>query len=161
MRLYQSDVRRLLRKLTKADLALADDLAQDTFVKAYKSIKRFRGDASFKTWIFRIAYNVYRDAYRSQQRKPEDCLESVPEEAQDVDYTSDMKRRAINDAMALLNNDQRMAIYLCMQQEMTHQEASDVMGVPLGTLKSHIKRGKQKLQDILAEWRASENYVKN
>lgn len=156
VKLYQSDVRQLLRKLTSGDFALADDLAQECFIKAFKGLKNFRGDAVFKTWLFSIAWNTYRDHYRAKKRRNEETLDHVPESAVDIDYNADMKREALNDALNELSSDQRMAIYLCLQQEMTQAEASSIMGLPLGTVKSHVNRGKAKLAQILSGWRGEE-----
>ena len=64
---HQSTVRGLLRQLTRNDLALADDLAQETFLRVYKNLRSFRGEAKFSTWLYRIAYNVFREDAR--QRK--------------------------------------------------------------------------------------------
>ncbi len=64
---HQSAVRGLLRQLTRTDLALADDLAQETFVRAYKHIRSFRGEAKFSTWLYRIAYNCFREDARKRK----------------------------------------------------------------------------------------------
>src|SRR5438093_11522729 len=64
VRRHQSAVRGLLRQLTRTDIALADDLAQETFIRAYKNIRSFRGEARFSTWLYRIAYNCFREAAR-------------------------------------------------------------------------------------------------
>lgn len=71
---YQAQVRRFFLSQTLGDTQLSDDLAQDTFVKAYLNISRFRGEASFSTWLFRIAYNVYYDHVKTQH--PTDSLET-------------------------------------------------------------------------------------
>ena len=68
VRHHQSTVRGLLRQLTRNDLALADDLAQETFLRVYKNLRSFRGEAKFSTWLYRIAYNVFaktRDSERN------------------------------------------------------------------------------------------------
>lgn len=155
---YQSDVRQLLRKLTSGDLALADDLAQDTFIKAFKGLKNFRGDSGFKTWLFSIAWNVYRDHYRAKKRRPEDYVDEVPDSEVETDFSAGMKKEALDEALSTLSSDQRMAIYLCLQQEMTQAEASTIMGLPLGTVKSHVNRGKAKLATLLAGWRREGEY---
>jgi RNA polymerase sigma-70 factor (ECF subfamily) len=158
VKMYQSDVRQLLRKLTGGDMATADDLAQDTFVKAFKGVKNFRKEAGFKTWLFRIAWNVYRDYYRSTKRRPVDYVEEVPESEVESDFNAPMKSKALEAALSTLSSDQRMAIYLCLQQEMTQQEASTIMGLPLGTVKSHVNRGKAKLASLLAGWQREGEY---
>ncbi|HEX8678919.1 MAG TPA: sigma-70 family RNA polymerase sigma factor, partial [Chthoniobacterales bacterium] len=67
VRRHQSAVRGLLRQLTRSDLALADDLAQETFIRAYKNIRSFRGEAKFSTWLYRIAYNCFREEARKRK----------------------------------------------------------------------------------------------
>ena len=67
VRRNQSTVRGLLRQLTRTDMALADDLAQETFIRAYKNIRSFRGDARFSTWLYRIAYNCFREDARKRK----------------------------------------------------------------------------------------------
>jgi len=153
VKLYQSDVRQLLRKLTSPDLDAADDLAQETFIKAFNGIKNFKGDSGFKTWLFRIAWNVYRDAYRAQKRRPLDYRDDLPDTEDTQDMQASLKNEALERALGELPSEQRMTIYLCLQQEMTQQEASNVMGLPLGTIKSHVTRGKAKLAELLSGWR--------
>jgi len=158
IKMYQSDVRQLLRKLTAGDFAAADDLAQDTFIKAFNGLKNFRGESGFKTWLFRIAFNVYRDAYRAKKRRPLDYTDDVPDSAVEADFSAPMKSKALENALNTLSSDQRMAVYLCLQQEMTQQEASTIMNLPLGTVKSHVNRGKAKLAEILAGWKRENEY---
>ena len=67
VRRHQSSVRGLLRQLTRTDIALADDLAQETFLRAYKNIRSFRGEAQFSTWLYRIAYNCFREDARRRK----------------------------------------------------------------------------------------------
>ena len=67
VRRHQSAVRGLLRQLTRTDAALADDLAQETFLKAFKNIRSFRGEAKFSTWLYRIAYNCFREEARKRK----------------------------------------------------------------------------------------------
>ncbi len=67
VRRHQSTVRGLLRQLTRTDLALADDLSQETFLRAYRNIRSFRGEARFSTWLYRIAYNSFREDARRRK----------------------------------------------------------------------------------------------
>jgi RNA polymerase sigma factor (sigma-70 family) len=67
VRRHQSSVRGLLRQLARSDVALADDLAQETFLRAYKNIRSFRGEARFSTWLYRIAYNCFREDARRRK----------------------------------------------------------------------------------------------
>ena len=150
---HQSQLRYSLRQLTGWDAALADDLAQETFIKAYKSLSQFRGDAKFFTWLYRIAYNCFLAHQRG--RKPEEQLD----EQHERQYASRSDRSQATDlhrdfARALLqfSPEQRMALHLHLQREMSHQEIADLMDCPLGTVKSHIQRGRERLQEMLSGW---------
>ena len=151
---YQSQLRYSLRQLTGWDAALADDLAQETLIKAYRSIKQYRGEAKFFTWLYKIAYHCFLAHKRS--RKPEQPLEEGHEERHDehpdrAGNPADLHR---DFARALLQfpPEQRMALHLHLQREFTHQEIADLMECPLGTVKSHILRGRERLQQMLAGW---------
>jgi len=148
---YQSRLRYSLRQLTGYDEALADDLAQETFIKAYKALHRFRGDSQFFTWLYRIAWRCFADHHR--RRKPEETTGDgrLPE----VGYTTQESNQLHMDfARALMNFDpeQRMVLHLHLQREFTHQEIARIMDRPLGTVKSHIQRGRPKLQQYMAAW---------
>ena len=151
---HQSKLRYSLRQLTGWDEALADDLAQETFIKAFANLHSFRGDANFYTWLYRIAYRQFASYYRS--RKP---TEPLPEgDAEDRSYqpTSGAElHRDIARALAQLPPDQAMALHLHMQREHSHQEISDIMDAPLGTVKSHIQRGREKLKVLLSAWQTT------
>ena len=155
MKRYQSQIRYSLRQLTGWDEALADDLAQETFIKAYRSLHQFRGDAKFFTWLYRIAYHCYAAYYRSH--KPEQRLDEtgIEEGSYNPQHDIDVHR---DFAMALknLSPEQRMALHLHMQREFSHQEVADIMVLPLGTVKSHILRGREKLKQQLSSWQRGE-----
>ena len=152
-RRHQSAVRNLLRRLTRNDAALADDLAQETFILVYRNLRQFRGDARFSTWIYRIAYNAFL-AHARSQHPTEELPEHLPDE--------DAPRRVASGASALridleraldrLSAGERNAIIHCYYQDLSHEEAASVLGCPLGTVKTNILRGKQKLKAMLAAW---------
>jgi RNA polymerase sigma-70 factor (ECF subfamily) len=149
---HQSAVRHFLRHLTRGDTALADDLAQDTFVQAYRSLARFRGDASFPTWLLGIAHNHWRNARRRQHDVPllPEHLAAL-EPAASPTATSDLKHD-LAAALQHLAPDERTALHLCYQHGLSHGDAARVLGWPLGTLKSHLARAKDKLRPFLASW---------
>lgn len=154
---YQSQLRYSLRQLTGWDAALADDLAQETLIRAYRSINQFRGDAKFFTWLYKIAYHCFLAQKRG--RKPEQQLEDGQEDerpdtgAGGPGNPADLHRDFAR-ALARFPPEQRMALHLHLQREFTHQEIADLMECPLGTVKSHIQRGREKLQVMLAGWNA-------
>lgn len=151
VRRHQSAVRGLLRQLTRTDAALADDLAQEAFLKAYKHIRSFRGEARFSTWLYRIAYNVFReDARRRKELVGID--ENVLQAEQDPQTVDAGLRHDLMHALNLLPLHERSAVLLCCQNGLSHDEASRVLDIPLGTVKTNVLRGREKLKRTLAAW---------
>lgn len=151
VRRHQSSVRGLLRQLTRNDLALADDLAQDAFVRAYKNIRSFRGEARFSTWLYRIAYNCFREDAR--RRKELVGIDEDQWQAEMDPQTVDPAlRQDLMHALNLLPLHERSAVLLCCQDGLSHDEAARVLQIPLGTVKTNVLRGREKLKKILAVW---------
>lgn len=151
VRNHQSAVRGLLRQLTRSDLALADDLAQETFLRAYKHIASFRGEAKFSTWLYRIAYNCFREDAR--KRKELVGIDETLLEAQaDPQTTDPALKHDLMHALQLLPLPERSAILLCCQNGLSHDEAARVLDIPLGTVKTNVLRGREKLKKMLAAW---------
>jgi len=151
VRRHQSAVRGLLRQLTRTDVALADDLAQQTFLRAYKNIHSFRGEARFSTWIYRIAYNCFREDARRRKE-----LVGIDEEQlqtqHDPQVADPALRHDLMRALNLLPLNERSAVLLCCQNGLSHDEASRVLDIPLGTVKTNVLRGREKLKRMLADW---------
>ncbi len=152
VRRHQSAVRHFLRHLAGGDAALADDLAQETFVQAWHGLARFAGHSSFSTWLLGIAHNHWRNARRKQRTvsvEPEHlaALEPTPSPAPLSDLRHDLDR-----ALRRLADEERTVLHLCYQQGLSHSEIADVLQWPLGTVKTHINRGKDKLRPLLASW---------
>lgn len=144
VRRNQSLVRGFLRRLT-GSAAAADDLAQETFLLAWRRIGSYEAKGSFKGWIVRIAYTQFLQERRSRQsaaRRDEAYMmdaETVQNDAAGVEAKLDLDR-----ILALLSPEQRAAMALCYGEGMSHQEAADALGLPLGTVKSHVLRGREK-----------------
>jgi RNA polymerase sigma-70 factor (ECF subfamily) len=157
VRRHQSAVRATLRKLTGGNHALADDLAQETFLLAYRNLRSFRQEAKFSTWLYRIAYNVFLADARKMKELPlpedTDVEDLAPVEcdeppiARGVALKTDLER-----AMVVLSEAERAAIVQCYDNDLSHEEAAYVLGCPVGTVKTHILRAKQKLKARLAGW---------
>jgi RNA polymerase sigma factor (sigma-70 family) len=151
VRTHQARVRQQLRRLIGTDTALADDLAQDTFVQAWHHRTQFRGQALPSTWLHRIAYTRYvshvRRAPPAAALVDEAALQALPAAADDTALRLDMAR-----ALARLPEPQRVALVHCFVLDLSHSEAAEVLGWPLGTLKSHVARGKARLAEHLAAW---------
>src|SRR5205814_10605057 len=124
MRRYQSPVRAFLARMMRGDTHLADDLAQETFLKAWRKLHTYRGSARFSTWLFGIAYNEFRTVAR--QRK-ELALEDIEEPATLArDSRSDL-RMDLTEALKALSSQERAAVVLCCQNGLTHEEAAQVL----------------------------------
>jgi RNA polymerase sigma-70 factor, ECF subfamily len=156
---YQVRVFNLMRALTASD-DNAEDLAQETFVKAFKGIRGFRGDSSFKTWLYRIGINVVR-SYRTRRaawlpvwhQRPTDAGShrelQVPVSPDDPEVSM-IRRELIDRALAALPADLRVAVTLRDVAGLEYREIADMTGVPLGTVESRIARARQRLRATLA-----------
>jgi RNA polymerase sigma-70 factor (ECF subfamily) len=159
---HQSGVRACLRKLTAGNHALADDLSQETFVLAWRNLKSFRQEARFSTWLYRIATNCWlADARKRKEELLGDRTDDVADEDDDMPHTDAMHsdhargisiRLDLERAMAVLSEAERAAIVQCYHNDLTHEEAAYVLGCPVGTVKTHVLRGKQKLKAALSAY---------
>jgi RNA polymerase sigma-70 factor (ECF subfamily) len=155
---HQSSLRRQLRHLLRGNDAAADELAQDAFVLAWRRVGEFRGEARFSTWLHRIAYRCFLMYRRSQASQVETLAPADPdpattESAGTAEIDGDVARRLdVERAMARLPDLQRLALFHCYQLDLSHDEAAVVLGMPVGTLKSHVARGKARLRETLAAW---------
>ena len=145
VRRYQSPVRRFFLHQTLGDSQLSDDLAQDTFIKAYLNIASFRGIASFQTWLMRIAYNVFYDYRRKAQ------IQTQPEplslgEGMGVGLKMDLYA-----ALSQLKADERTCITLQLIDGYPIDQISKISGMNENTVKSHLKRGKEKMANYLKQ----------
>jgi RNA polymerase sigma-70 factor (ECF subfamily) len=151
VRRHQGMVRAQLRRLTGGDHGWADDLAQETFIQAWRKLSQFRADARFSTWLYRIAYTTFLQARRG--RKADLAPVANDHDAQE-DPSGDLAlHRDLTVALRSLPEAESAALMLCYDFDLSHQEAAYVLGIPVGTVKTHIARGKAKLRDLLAAWR--------
>jgi len=181
VRRYQSSVRRFFLNQTLGDSQLSDDLAQDTFIKAYTNIRSFRGLASFQTWLMRIAYNVFYDYVRKEKVKPgslstlrsknseqfssdvssvenvaaaNSCVSSVASELSSSASLFTLHSSLKMDlyaALALLKPDERTCITLQLIDGYDIAGIAKITGLKEGTVKSHLSRGKEKLATYLRQ----------
>ena len=151
VRRYQSPVRAFLTRMTRGDAHRADDLAQETFLKAWQKLNTFRGTAKFSTWLFGIAYNEFRNAARGYKEIAADDLAEPPPEPQTAATDAASRLRLdLTEALKRLSSLERAAILLCCQNGLSHEEAAQVLGCPLGTVKTNILRGKAELKRHLS-----------
>jgi RNA polymerase sigma factor (sigma-70 family) len=149
VRRYQSPIRSFLTRMTRGDSHLADDLAQETFLKAWQKLADFRGEARFSSWLFGIALNEFRNAARRRKELrwaevdeiPPEELATAPDTHLSLDLTEALKR---------LNFNERAAVLLCCQNGLSHEQAARVLEWPLGTVKTNVLRGKEKLRKYLS-----------
>ena len=149
VRKYQSPVRRFFLNQTLGDEPLSDDLAQDTFIKAYVNITKFRGLSSFSTWLMRIAYNVFYDYVRA--KKQTDDIDSSAVLKQSASAGDSNLKMDIYAALALLKPDERTCITLQLIDGYPIEQISKITGIPENTVKSLLKRGKDKMANYLRE----------
>ncbi|MBR6446149.1 MAG: RNA polymerase sigma factor [Prevotella sp.] len=143
---YQSPIRRFFLNQTGGDEPLSDDLAQDTFVKAWLNISTFRGAANFSTWLYRIAYNVFYDYTRSHKITEEIDQVVALRQASSGDTAL---RLDLQQALSILSPAERSCITLQMMEGQPIDKISEITEMAEGTVKSHLSRGKQKLAMFL------------
>jgi RNA polymerase sigma factor (sigma-70 family) len=146
---HQQAVRTFLRRLL-GNNADADDLAQETFLAAWTRAGSFRGEASVRSWLCGIAWRKAKGAQRSWfRRRARDTAhhERLP---WDVSPGAPMEDRlAVRDALQALPLDQRAAVTLCLVCGFSHAEAAAILGAPLGTVRSHVLRGRERLRQAM------------
>jgi RNA polymerase sigma-70 factor (ECF subfamily) len=144
---HQQALRAFLRRAC-GDWAAADDLAQETFIAAWSRIGRLRGGASVRAWLCGIGYNKHLTAVRSgvRDRAREARFQQDEEPVAEAALED---RIALERAMADLPVEQRACVALCLAAEFSHSEAAEALDLPLGTVKSHVARGRARLLQAL------------
>lgn len=144
----QTWIRNLMRRCS-GDVTLADDLAQQVFMQAWRSIRQLHDAERFAPWLKRMAINMWL-----QHKRRNDPLRAA-DEHNDADSAQQDQAGVAMDldrALATLADDVRLCIVLSYHERMTHAEIESFTGMPLGTIKSHIRRGTKKLQEELAAY---------
>lgn len=146
---HQGYLRKLLGRVCRGDQGRADDLAQEAFVRAWRALPQFRGEAHFRTWLTRLAYSAL-----SAERPALPMLdEAAPETGADSDFAPGADWRIdLDRAMAALSEAQRHALLLCYGADLSHAEAAQVLGWPIGTVKTQVLRAKARLRAQLQAW---------
>ena len=144
---HQQAVRAFLRRLCAVP-ADADDLAQEAFMTAWSNMSRLRPGVSFRTFVCGIAYRKALNDRRRSFRTATRDNDWHDLQAQSARSTAD-ERMTVEKALAALPVDQRAAVALCIAADYSHSEAAEILGLPLGTVKSHILKGREKLNTLL------------
>jgi RNA polymerase sigma-70 factor (ECF subfamily) len=148
VRRHGSSVRGLLRRMG-AQGAEADDVAQDAFLAAFERIAEFRGEGTFAGWVKRIAARAYLRRLQKERRIGAITAEQVEVDAEDAGGDAE-GRIDLDEALKVLGPAERICVTMCYGAGLSHQEAADALNLPLGTVKSHVKRGLDKLRTRLA-----------
>jgi RNA polymerase sigma-70 factor (ECF subfamily) len=147
---HQQAVRTFLRKLLGND-ADADDMAQETFLTAWTQARSFRGDASVRGWLCGIAWRKAKGAQRSwAQQRSRDTNYHARQSPDSTEAAAMEDRLAVRRALEALPLEQRAAMTLCLVCGFSHSEAAAILGAPLGTVKSHVLRGRERLLKEIA-----------
>jgi RNA polymerase sigma factor (sigma-70 family) len=146
---HQQAVRSFLRRLL-GNAADADDMAQETFVAVWTHARSYRADANVRSWLCGIAWRKTKNAQRAwirrRTRETAHHDQTAPEDARGASIED---RMAVRRALLALPLEQRAAVTLCLVCGFSHPEAAAIIGVPLGTVKSHVSRGRDRLRDAL------------
>ena len=145
---YQPRVRRFLLNLTTGDEMLTDDLAQDTFIKAYVGIRSFKGLSSFGTWLYRIAYNEF---YNHVRRHHEEHVEDIAAMGEASTAAGDAvdASMTVQEALGRLGENERVAVTLFYIEDQPLKQVAKIMQMPEGSVKSLIYRAKGKMKQFI------------
>lgn len=158
---HQSRLRLYLRGLC-GHQAIADELAQETFLKAYRALEQFKHEANFKTWLIAIARNTFMDQARLKKHRLESS--NVPTHANDdsapaprfelsaQSHDAGMLSLDMEKAIQALREDERSVILHCYFADLSMTETAIALNLPLGTVKTHASRALAKMRQILNDW---------
>ncbi|MCC7073612.1 MAG: RNA polymerase sigma factor [Deltaproteobacteria bacterium] len=154
VRRHQAPLRAFALRLCAGDVGRADDTAQEAFLLAYRHLASWRREGTLRSWLLKLCYRAFLTEQRRAHRRHEALEEGGDArgaaERTGVEPPDAAARRDVLRAMAELKPEERAALALCCQEGLTHDEAAAVLELPLGTLKSHVARGKERLRALLS-----------
>lgn len=159
---YQNRLYRVILRIIK-NQSLVEDLVQELFIKAYRSISNFRGDSAFYIWLYKIGLNTAKSYLSDKKRHPEidgavelddlDYLDSVPEllsnESPESELSNKQIAKSVNDSIEVLPSDLKLAITLREIDGLSYEQISIIMDCPLGTIRSRIFRARNIISENL------------
>jgi RNA polymerase sigma-70 factor (ECF subfamily) len=147
----QEPLRRFLLNLCAGNRALADDLAQDAFIKAYINFHGFKGRSKLSTWLFRIAYNCFYDHLKAAKKHETDTLDNYAYKLHHDDYAGTETDKTLYSALEKLHAKEREIILLFYMEEKPLKDIGAITGIPVNTVKSHLRRAKEHLKIYLEQ----------
>jgi RNA polymerase sigma-70 factor (ECF subfamily) len=149
VRRRQNAIRQLFRRLCR-DPALADDLAQQTFLQAWRTVATLKSPGAFGGWLRRLAINTWLQGVRAERPMTSTAeFDELPDESSQPTLSEQLD---LDSALATLPPDVRLCITLAYAERMSHREICEASGLPLGTVKSHITRGAARLRKLLGAY---------
>lgn len=153
----------------------AEDLVQETFMKAFRASDRFTPGTNMRAWLYRIMTNTYISTYRQKQRRPKESWTDTVEDWQLAEVESHTSKglrsaetealdhlpdSAVKDALAELREDYRMAVYLADVEGFAYKEIAEIMDTPIGTVMSRLHRGRRQLRELLSDYARRSGYLR-
>ena len=151
----QSWLRNFLRRLCR-DPALADDLAQQVLLQAWRALPRLQSVAAFGAWLRRLALNAYLAHLRS---RPPPAITLDAQQLESAAVTTLGEQLDLDRALGRLPRDERLCVVLAYSEGMSHSEISAALQLPLGTVKSHVRRGAERLRALLHAYQPAEDHA--
>jgi RNA polymerase sigma factor (sigma-70 family) len=153
---HQAMVFRTLARLTGEREGL-EDMAQEVFLRLFRALPQFRGEASVSTFLYRIVVNVVNDEFRRREKaRLAVSIEDHELTSQSTDpeheLERDQLRKAVDEALLRLSPPDRAILILHYQEERSYEEIASILGLPMGTVKTHLYRARQRLKVMMGEW---------